>query len=134
MISTDSPFSTLATESTNDHDFQNRVTQVLKYAQSGVVTDERRSDMRHPFPYPIRLVPVMRNTLEPIGSEVVGVGKYISPRGFDFYYNEPLPYRWAIASLQTSQHESVEVLVNLEWCRFGEHGWYVNVARFVHIV
>ncbi|MFT7638633.1 MAG: hypothetical protein ACI9G1_000358, partial [Pirellulaceae bacterium] len=119
MISTDASLSALATESTNDHDFQNSLNRVLKFAQSGVGTDDRRSDVRHPFPYPIRLVPVMRSNLEPIGCEIVGVGKHISPRGFDFYFNEPLPYRWAIAALQTNQHETINVLVNLEWCRFG---------------
>ena len=96
--------------------------------------EERRHSDRHPFPYLIKLSPVGDDGATPIGESVVVVGKQLSTNGLDFYYQEPLPFRNAIASLQTRSGQRLSLLIELTWCRFTEFGWYDNGGRFVEVV
>jgi len=96
--------------------------------------NERRRFERHPFPYLIRLVPVGENDCTPSGEPIVVVGKQLSEQGLDFYHSQPIPFRRAIASLQTRSGQWLSFLVELTWCRFTEHGWYDNGGRFLQVV
>jgi hypothetical protein len=95
---------------------------------------ERRREKRHPYPYPVYLTPVGRDSLTPTAQTLVVLGKHLSEHGFDFYHREPLPHRRAIVSFEPSRGSWIGVLLDLSWCRFGRHGWYDNGGRFLAVV
>lgn len=96
--------------------------------------EERREYVRHPFPYLLRIQPVDTESFIPCAKPVVAVGKQLSEKGIDFYYQEPLPFRYVIASLQRGYANWLSFLVDLKWCRFSELGWYENGGRFVKVI
>jgi hypothetical protein len=95
---------------------------------------ERRREHRFPFPYPIRLTPMTTDGSVSPAESVVVLGKHLTEHGVDFYYNEPLPYRRAIASFERGDRQVVHIVMDLTWCRFGRHGWYENGGRFLHLL
>lgn len=97
-------------------------------------TNERRRDIRYPFPYLVHLTPVGDDGATPEGEPIVVVGKHLSERGLGFYHPKPLPYRRMIASLQAVSGQWVGFLIDLNWCRFTKQGWYESGGRFLEPV
>jgi hypothetical protein len=95
---------------------------------------DRRRDRRYPYPHLIRLLPVAADGITPAGPAFVAVGKHLSERGLGFYHVEPLPYRRMIATLESVQGGHLSLLVDLNWCRFTEQGWYESGGRFLEVV
>ncbi|MEX0818982.1 MAG: hypothetical protein WD070_05305 [Pirellulaceae bacterium] len=95
--------------------------------------DERRRQKRHPFPYPVRLLPVNAQG-EIVGERIVVLGKHLTSQGFDFYFQHPVSYRRVIACFDCEFPARVELLMDLAWCRFSAHGWYENGGRFLSVV
>ena len=94
---------------------------------------ERRRETRHPFPYPVHLTPVDDQGRPLLDEAITVLGKHLSTHGLDFYHREPLPWQRAIASLSGGDHRWVAFLMELTWCRFGQHGWYDNGGRFLSV-
>ena len=116
-----------------DEQIERCVQFALRGASPNRAHDERRRERRHPFPYPVRLVPV--NTRgEVLGDSLVVLGKHLTNCGFDFYYQHPVSHRRVIASFTCESNEPVEMLMDLTWCRFGGHGWYENGGRFLSTI
>jgi len=110
------------------------IQSVLAHVHPALSGAERRREKRHPFPYPVYLTPVDKDTLAPLAETIVVLGKHLSGLGFDFYHRDPLPFRRAIVSFEAGRGKWIGVLLDLSWCRFGRHGWYDNGGRFLSIV
>jgi len=95
---------------------------------------ERRTDLRHPYPFLVRITPVDDDGLTPIGETVSVVGKDLTDRGIGFFHQEPLPYRRAIVSFESGTEHALAMLIDLSWCRFTRHGWYDSGGRFLQCV
>jgi hypothetical protein len=94
---------------------------------------ERRRETRHPFPYPVHLTPVDPQGRPQLDDALTVLGKHLSQHGLDFYHREPLPWQRVIASLPSGDGRWVAFLMELTWCRFGQHGWYDNGGRFLSV-
>lgn len=105
----------------------------LRVASPARSQHERRRECRHPFPYPVRLQPVNAEG-EHIAEPVVVLGKHIAKHGLDFYFTQPITHRRVVARFEGFPKAAVEILMDLTWCRFGEHGWYENGGRFLSAV
>jgi hypothetical protein len=114
------------------------VGQVVRYLLANQVQrfhSERRREQRFPFPYPIRLTCVSPDGEISPAESVVVLGKHLSEHGFDFYSKEPLPYRRAVATFDRADgRQPLYLLMELNWCRFGRHGWYENGGRFLQVL
>ena len=95
---------------------------------------ERRRENRYPFPFLIHLTPVADDGTTPCGQSVVVVGKHVSERGLGFYHPQPLPHRRMIASLEGPRGGWFGFLIDLNWCRFTQQGWYESGGRFLEAV
>lgn len=95
---------------------------------------ERRAAQRYPYPNLLYLTPVGDNGISSTGDSIVVVGKHISERGLGFFYQQPLPHRRMIASLEAQQSGWVGFLIDITWCRFTRHGWYDSGGRFLQAV
>lgn len=116
-----------------DDQIERCVQFALRGASPNRSHDERRREKRHPFPYPVRLIPVNIRG-ESTGDPIVVLGKHLTNQGLDFYYQHPVSHRRVIASFDCESHERVEVLMDLTWCRFNGHGWYENGGRFLSAI
>jgi hypothetical protein len=95
---------------------------------------ERRQEHRYPFPYAMLVTPVDDRCNE-IGEEPISIiGHHLSEQGFDFYSKEAIPHRFLVASFPVNQDHSTGILLQLNWCRFGHHGWYENGGKFHHVL
>jgi hypothetical protein len=94
---------------------------------------ERRMDPRYPYPHLFYLTPVDSEGT-PSGDHVVVIGKTLSERGLGFYYQQPIPNRRMIASLETSDECWTGFLIDITWCRFTRFGWYESGGRFISAV
>lgn len=92
---------------------------------------ERRGDRRFPFPYPVRLAAMDEGHGEP---EMTVIAKHLSESGLGFYHQAPLPYRRVRVWLSSPIGLEVEMIMDLNWCRFVGQGWYVSGGRFVETV
>ena len=97
-------------------------------------TAERRIDQRFPYPHLLYLTPVGNDGLSPAGDSVVVVGKHLSEHGLGFFYQQPLPDRRMIASLEIQDSRWAGFLIDITWCRFTQHGWYDSGGRFLQAV
>src|SRR5688572_14210041 len=95
---------------------------------------ERRREVRKPYPYPIHITPLDSAGQPDADRTFVVIGKHLAPHGIDFYCKEPVPERRVIASLDGGREGWLGLLLELNWCRFGRHGWYENGGRFLSIV
>jgi hypothetical protein len=95
---------------------------------------ERRREVRHPYPYPIHLTPLLADGTADVERTLVVIGKHLSPHGIDFYCRKPLAERRVIASLDCGREGLIGLVVELAWCRFSRHGWYDNGGRFIAVV
>ena len=95
---------------------------------------ERRSETRYPYPSLMRITPVDDNSLKPCAETIVVLGKDLSEEGLNFYHQQPLTCRRAVASLQVGHGNWLSFLIDLSWCRFSELGWYDSGGRFLRTV
>jgi len=92
---------------------------------------ERRTEQRYPFPKLIQLRPVAPDGTTSIGKPVTVSGKQISEAGLSFFHPEPLPYRLVVASLEKPNRQRCEFLLDVDWCRFTQAGWYESGGKFI---
>lgn len=92
---------------------------------------ERRSEQRFPLPKLIQLRPVGPDGRTPLGTPLTVSGKHISESGLSFFHPQPLPYRLVIASVEKVDRARAEFLLDVDWCRFTQFGWYESGGRFV---
>jgi len=117
-----------------EEDVRTRIRTILGGSINNWQLQERRRDQRYPFPHLIYLTPVADDGQVLTGENLVAVGKHLSERGLDFYYQEPLPYRRMVVSLERPDGRFTAFLIDLTWCRFTRHGWYDNGGRFIRVV
>ena len=117
-----------------DQQIRRQVQQVLQLIRHRSQGMDRRSDRREPFPYPIYITPVAEDGTAQTNETIVVLGKHLSERGLDFYYQAPLPYRRVIASWECSNGHWLAMVLDLRWCRSNRHGWYENGGRFLQVV
>ncbi|WP_425615145.1 hypothetical protein NA78x_005042 [Anatilimnocola sp. NA78] len=113
------------------------ISQQVQVALAGAQADrqiERRTETRHPYPYPIHMTPVDRDGHPLVDQTFVVVGKHVSNHGVDFYYAQPVEWSKVIASFNLPEGRWIGLLMELTWCRFSRHGWYDNGGRFVSVV
>ena len=109
------------------------VQSILRASAPPVHHPERRRHKRHALPRLVTLTPIDDQEMKQVDEPVVVVGKSLALRGFDFYHNEPLPYRRAVISFD-EMPEAVHLVLLISWCRFLRPGWYDSGGRFTHIV
>lgn len=92
---------------------------------------DRRQERRYAFPFPFRITPIdSEQQLVTAESQVV-IGKSFSEQGVDFYHYQPLPYRNVVASFEPSVEPGLELVLELHWCRFGQHRIYDSGGKFL---
>lgn len=111
---------------------------------SPLVARDRRRYARQPMPMLLELTPVDAQTLEPVGSPMVVVGKSLSEVGIGFFHQHAIPYRRALVRMETLPTEPQDVtepekddavfLVDLSWCRYTRFGWYESGGRFLKVI
>jgi hypothetical protein len=92
---------------------------------------ERRFEQRFPYPHLLHLTPLAEDGLTPQGDSVVVVGKDLSESGLSFFHPRPLADRRMIVSLDAPGSEPISFLIDLNWCRFTQQGWYFSGGRFL---
>lgn len=120
--------------SSKDADIRACLTPILEKHSGKRVEGDRRGDLRAHFPARVRLFPICPSTLENDRPPLDVLGKQLSERGLDFYSDQPLPFRYAVARLEQPGLEPVELVISLTWCRFGASGQYENGGRFTRVV
>ncbi len=116
---------------TIDDEIRRQVQLILWNTQPEKRVPERRREKRHPFPYPIQLIPLDSDGRPLHNDMLVVIGRHLSEHGLDFFNPEPVPFRKVIASFSCGTGR-VAFLLDLSWCRFTQHGWYENGGRFLH--
>ena len=127
----DAPF---ALRSSADQPIYDCVRGILENYRHKPTLGDRRCDRREPFPYPVYITPVAADGRILVDETIVVLGKHLSERGLDFYYQAPLPYRRVIASWQNPDGGRSALLLDLRWCRSTARGWYENGGRFLQVV
>jgi hypothetical protein len=117
-----------------DQQVREQVQVILQEQRHQPAGWDRRADRREPFPYPIHVTPVADDGAVRIDETIVVLGKHLSERGLDFYYEAPLPHRRVIASWEGPDGSWRAILLDLRWCRSTKHGWYENGGRFLQVV
>ena len=84
-----------------------------------------------PLPKLIQLRPVAPDNVTLLEGLVIVAGKHISEDGLSFFHPAPLPYRLVSASLEKSDGGRAEFLLDVDWCRFTQLGWYESGGKFV---
>ncbi len=92
---------------------------------------ERRYEQRYPFPKLIQLRPVAADGRTPNGDPVTVSGKQISEAGLSFFHPQPLAHRLVLASIEKPNRQRCELLLDVDWCRFTQAGWYESGGKFV---
>lgn len=92
---------------------------------------ERRREQRFPIPKLIQLRPVGPDGTTSLGPAVCVSGKHLSEEGLSFFHPQPLPYRLVVASLEKLDGTRAEFLLDVDWCRFTQFGWYESGGKFV---
>ena len=110
------------------------VQRLLCSSRTPYVFHERRRECRHPYPYPVRLIPMAEDGTSLAEQTIVVLGKHVSNHGLDFYCSQPLPFRRVVACFECGHGPQVRLLLDLTWCRFCQHGWYENGGRFLQAV
>ncbi len=119
---------------TIDQKVRSQVQLVMQCFRNPPHSSDRRCDRREPFPYPIYVTPIAADGSALTDETIVVLGKHISERGLDFYYQAPLPYRRVITSWECTDGRWLALMLDLKWCRSNRHGWYENGGRFLQIV
>jgi hypothetical protein len=124
----------LSRNSGADRQIRQQVQQVFQLFRHQLHGSDRRTDRREPFPYPIYITPLAEDGSAQTDETIVVLGKHLSERGLDFYYQAPLPYRRVVASWECSNGRWLAMILDLRWCRSNRHGWYENGGRFLQVV
>jgi hypothetical protein len=124
----------LETEAYGEDDVRNQVWGLLGALYPRGDLAERRGEQRYPYPYLVHLTPVAADGVTVVGESLVVVGKHLSERGLGFYHPRPIAYRRMIASLETTSGARLGFLIDLNWCRFTQQGWYESGGRFLRAV
>jgi hypothetical protein len=103
---------------------------VLWHNRPSSLHGDRRGERRHPFPYPVHLLPVSADGKSTIGEPIVVLGKDLSEQGLGFYHSQPLAERHVLATFDCGEFRA-KFLMELTWCRFGSHGLFENGGRFL---
>jgi hypothetical protein len=122
------------TASASDQAIRKQVGRIFQQHRAGCTKTDTRRDRREPFPYPVHITPVRADGSPEIEETFVVLGKHLSERGLDFYYQAPVPYRRVIASWEGVDGQWLGLLLDLRWCRSNKHGWYENGGRFLQAV
>lgn len=120
--------------SNSDQLVQERVQEIFRQHRYPRPRGDRRTDRREPFPFPIHVTPLAEDGTPLEAKTIVVLGKHLSERGLDFYYEAPLPYRRVIVSWECAEGNWLSLLLDLRWCRSTRHGWYENGGRFLQAV
>lgn len=131
LLTFERPEQTSAATLSSDDLVRHQVWGILTVLYPAGKSIERRLDQRFPYPHLLYLTPVGPDGRTPIGDAVVVVGKHLSERGLGFFYQQPLPYRRMIASLELQDAQWAGFLIDITWCRFTQHGWYESGGRFL---
>src|SRR5690348_5339298 len=108
------------------------IAQQVQLALDGAQAErhvERRTETRHPYPYPIHMTPLDRDGKPLLADTFVVVGKHLSNHGADFYFAQPLEWSRVVASFPLRDGKWLGLIMELTWCRFSRHGWYDNGGR-----
>lgn len=92
---------------------------------------ERRREQRYPLPKLLQLRPVGPDGRTSIGATITASGKHISETGLSFFHPQPLAYRLVIVSLEKADRSRTEFLLDVDWCRFTQLGWYESGGKFL---
>jgi hypothetical protein len=92
---------------------------------------ERRREQRFPLPKLIQLRPVGPDGVTPLEDVVVVAGKHISEDGLSFFHPAPLAHRLVSARMEKPDGSCAEFLLDVDWCRFTQFGWYESGGKFV---
>ncbi|MDZ4820786.1 MAG: hypothetical protein SGJ20_17615 [Planctomycetota bacterium] len=111
----------------------NWVHRILTAMYPHGLAQDRRRDVRYPYPHLIYITAVGDDDC-PMEESLVVTGKHLSEGGLSFYHPEPISYRRVIASLDTGNGKFLGILLDLCWCRFTRQGWYESGGRFIRIV
>jgi hypothetical protein len=95
------------------------------------VTVERRHDQRFAMPVLMKLTPLDTHHAPLEQMATIVVGKDISRSGISFFHERPLPFRWAIVSLEHPAIGQFAAEIDINWCRFTRPGWYVSGGRLL---
>ena len=112
-----------------------RFFEVLSDCQGGqTVKVERRNSVRIEYPYPIYLTPMDEFGNADLEESFCVLGRHISERGFDFYHKDPISLKKVVASFEYSPNRWLAATADLNWCRFGRHGYFENGGTFGNVV
>ncbi len=137
MLTATDPIAPACVPETLGVEMRGIVHRVLWYLQTTHKCAERRRGQRHAYPYPLRIWPAgacstsRDGSIETVGEGSIVMGKHLSTGGLDFYTREPIADRKVVVSLDDGDAQSIQVLAELTWCRFGGHGMYLNGGRFL---
>jgi hypothetical protein len=127
----DAPFALRTTQDQHLYDCVRGILQKYRHRPQG---SDRRCDRREPFPYPLDITPIAADGRVLHDETIVVLGKHLSERGLDFYYQAPLPYRRVVASWECPDGDRPALLLDLRWCRCTKRGWYENGGRFLQVL
>ena len=80
------------------------------------------------------MTPVDANGKETGETPFTVIGRHLSEQGLDFYSKDAVPHRYLVASIPVGEAQAIEIVLDLNWCRFGQHGWYENGGKFTQVV
>lgn len=95
---------------------------------------DRRQERRYAFPFPFRITPLDADQQLLSHESQVVIGKSFSERGVDFYHYQPIPFRYVVASFEPSAEPGIELVLELNWCRFGQQRIYDSGGHFLRAV
>lgn len=121
-------------EHESDQRIRSQVQQLLQLFHHRSLVTDRRFDRREPFPYPIHITPIAADGSPELNETIIVLGKHLSERGLDFYYQAPVPHRRVIASWECADGHWLAMILDLRWCRSNRYGWYENGGRFLQVV
>ena len=105
--------------------------RVVQQSQPVGQTFGHRSQQRIPFPKLVALSP-LQDDGQTLATETIHVvGRNLATLGFDFYHQEPIPFRFAMVSLPINAQHFVHFQLKITWCRFLKPRWYDSGGRFV---
>ncbi len=107
---------------------------LLVNGMATVEQSDRRSEKRHAFPYPIRMRTANRSGEQQGEESIVVLGKSLSNNCLEFYFHLAVPERWMLAALPCGEDQFLQVLIELEWCRFSHEGCYINVGKIRQVL
>ncbi|TWT73713.1 hypothetical protein Pla123a_36060 [Posidoniimonas polymericola] len=98
---------------------------------------DRRRQPRVAAPYLLRMTPLedlgRGRPGTPAGPPQTVVGKDLSERGFCFYHEQPLPFRYVRVAIEDPQIGCFELDIQLNRTLFSKLGWYESAGRVLEV-